>query len=97
MRSKVRAYSHQGHGPHADQQAGYIISDFRQHALTCEPQPVHTFGSILAAGSRPSGDYQTAIRAARRMPPDGHLALAPYPLPSRTRFADHGFLELEDF
>jgi len=31
------------------------------------------------------------------MPPDGHLALAPYPLPSRTRFADHGFLELEDF
>ena len=42
MRSKVRAYSHQGHGPHADQQAGYIISDFRQHALTCEPQPVHT-------------------------------------------------------
>src|SRR5690349_7813404 len=24
MRSKVRAYSHQGHGPRADQQAGYI-------------------------------------------------------------------------
>jgi hypothetical protein len=31
MRSKVRAYSHQGHGPRADQQAGYNISDFRQH------------------------------------------------------------------
>src|SRR6516164_1009200 len=24
MRSKVRAYSHQGHGPRADRQAGYI-------------------------------------------------------------------------
>src|SRR5215472_4494112 len=24
MRSKVRAYSHQGHGPRAEQQAGYI-------------------------------------------------------------------------
>jgi NADPH2:quinone reductase len=24
VRSKVRAYSHQGHGPRADQQAGYI-------------------------------------------------------------------------
>src|SRR5215831_9608538 len=24
MRSKVRAYSHQGHGPRADHQAGYI-------------------------------------------------------------------------
>src|SRR5271156_873907 len=24
MRSTVRAYSHQGHGPRADQQAGYI-------------------------------------------------------------------------
>ena len=24
MRSKMRAYSHQGHGPRADQQAGYI-------------------------------------------------------------------------
>src|SRR5215472_8714727 len=24
MRSKVRAYSHHGHGPRADQQAGYI-------------------------------------------------------------------------
>ena len=25
MRSKVRAYSHQGHGPRADQQAEYIF------------------------------------------------------------------------
>src|SRR5258705_5801626 len=66
MRSKVRAYSHQGHGPRADQQAGYIsatsasapslakrsrsihISDFRQRALTCETQPVHTLGSRFA-------------------------------------------------
>ena len=28
MRSKVRAYSHQGHGPRADQQAGYISTTF---------------------------------------------------------------------
>ena len=26
MRSKVRAYPHQGHGPRADQQAGYILA-----------------------------------------------------------------------
>src|SRR6516162_5912695 len=28
MRSKVRAYSHQGHGPRADRQAGYISATF---------------------------------------------------------------------
>src|SRR5215472_4283271 len=67
MRSKVRAYSHQGHGPRADHQAGYIsatsdsttslakgsrsihISDFRQHHLTCEGQPVHTYQRLPTA------------------------------------------------
>src|SRR5262249_10776478 len=36
MRSKVRAYSHQGHGPRADQQAGYIsaTSDSTPHLRT---------------------------------------------------------------
>src|SRR5437763_12220593 len=44
MRSKVRAYSHQGHGPRRS--TGRIhISDFRPHHLTCERQPVHTFGA----------------------------------------------------
>jgi hypothetical protein len=45
MRSKVRAYSHQGHGPRADQTGRIHISDFRQHPLTCERQPVHTLGA----------------------------------------------------
>src|SRR5215510_9824203 len=44
MRSKVRAYSHQGHGPRADQQAGYI-SATSDSTLTCERQPVHTLGA----------------------------------------------------
>ena len=44
MRSTACAYSHQGHGPRADQQAGYIkaISE-NTHQITCEQQPVHTF------------------------------------------------------
>src|SRR4051794_31695630 len=46
MRSTVRAYSHQGHGPRADHQAGYISATFRPHILTCEQQPVHTFSTI---------------------------------------------------
>ena len=28
MRSKVRAYSHEGHGPRAEKQAGYISATF---------------------------------------------------------------------
>ena len=46
MRPKARAYSHQGHGPRADQTGRIHISDFRfPRKLTCETQPVHTFGS----------------------------------------------------
>src|SRR6516225_8602602 len=63
MRSKVRAYSHQGHGPRADQQAGYIsaTSDSTPHLRTAagpyiwvEPSP----SSIKAgrSGNRPRGD-----------------------------------------
>ena len=32
MRPKVRAYSHQGHGPRADLQAGYISATSTPHA-----------------------------------------------------------------
>ena len=32
MRSNVRAHSHQGHGPRADQQAGYIEATSGYHA-----------------------------------------------------------------
>jgi transposase len=36
MRPKARAYSHQGHGPRADQTGRIHISDFRFHVLSCE-------------------------------------------------------------
>src|ERR1700739_3907687 len=45
MRSKVRAYSHQGHGPRADQQAGYISATSDTTSSLAKRQPVHTFGS----------------------------------------------------
>jgi acyl-CoA synthetase (AMP-forming)/AMP-acid ligase II len=52
MRPKARAYSHRGHGPRADQQAGYISATSAACAeLTCDQQPVHTFGSQAAAPS----------------------------------------------
>src|SRR5262249_48790509 len=34
MRPKTRAYSHQGHGPRADQEAGYISATSAIHAQT---------------------------------------------------------------
>jgi hypothetical protein len=44
--TKACAYPHQGHGPRADKEAGYIsASSAIPHVLSCEMQPVHTFGS----------------------------------------------------
>ena len=40
----MRAYSHQGHGPRAEQQAEYK-SATSDSTLTCEGQPVHTNGA----------------------------------------------------
>src|ERR1700693_2077193 len=46
MRPKARAYPHRGPRPRADQQAGYISATSDACAeLTCDQQPVHTFGS----------------------------------------------------
>src|SRR4029077_13222934 len=54
MRSKGRAYSHQGHGPRADQQAGYI-------SATSDST------TSLAKGSRSihKGDIQMSLRLIR--------------------------------
>ena len=42
MRSKVRAYSHQGHGPRADQQAGYIsATSDRTSSLANSSRSIH--------------------------------------------------------
>jgi hypothetical protein len=46
MRSKVRAYSHQGHGPRADQQAGYISA-----SPIPPPHLRRAAGSLIAASA----------------------------------------------
>jgi len=52
MRQQVRAYSHQGHGPRADQTGRIHISDFRSlmHDTHCETQPVHTSLHLASIG-----------------------------------------------
>jgi hypothetical protein len=66
MRSKVRAYSHQGHDPRADQQAGYI-SATSDSTFTCERQPVHTKLNDKTLSTREQGsDFRSNCGAASR-------------------------------
>src|SRR5215831_16992563 len=63
MRSKVRAYSHQGHGPRADQQAGYIsaTSDSTPSLANCS-RSIH-LGRLLPA------TFEAASVCYRRVSP----------------------------
>jgi hypothetical protein len=66
MRSKVRAYSHQGHGPRADQQAGYISATSDSTPSLAKGSrsipsgqdrkpPISTWASANQRGKRPAG------------------------------------------
>src|SRR5215471_1517615 len=64
MRSKVRAYSHQGHGPRADQQAGYISATSDSTAsLANGSRSIHV-GSVR----RPSRGREATGETRRKLP-----------------------------
>src|ERR1700746_185541 len=77
MRSKVRAYSHQGHGPRADQQAGYI-------SATSDSTPSLANGSrSIHEGSRAADrlckNLDIPVEACRaRMPEVSSSAMTEY-------------------
>src|SRR4029453_16757306 len=68
MRPKTRAYTHQGHGPRADDTGRIHISDFRysRTKLTCDQQPVHTFATNVGRRGklclRPEADIDVTAR-----------------------------------
>jgi len=52
--TKACAYPHQGHGPRADKEAGYIsASSAIPHVFSCEMQPVHTLGHFRRCAGEP--------------------------------------------
>jgi hypothetical protein len=80
MRSKVRAYSHQGHGPRADRQAGYIsaTSDSTPHlrraagSLIATPPSTPLFILILLPPGHGSLRGQRGCRNIWSGPEDRH-------------------------
>src|SRR6201987_244369 len=73
MRSKVRAYSHQGHGPRADQQAGYIsaTSDSTASLANCSrSMHIGSVGGTLAGtwGTGPDADSSPGDWSRRNFP-----------------------------
>src|SRR5436190_8273875 len=66
MRSKVRVFPSRPRP--ARRSTGRIhISDFRQHHLTCERQPVHTFGALATATGSGRLGGSAPIPAVRMM------------------------------
>jgi hypothetical protein len=63
MRSKVRAYSHQGHGPRADQQAGYIsATSDSTTSLAKGGRSIHSGQTQSVAPTRTKGGFRWQSR-----------------------------------
>jgi hypothetical protein len=80
----VRAYSHQGQGSRAEQQAGYITATFRYpNPIRCETQPVHTLGQnakalqrVYAGRFATDNRHRSAPLASQKRARHGHRLIA---------------------